>query len=115
ASRYLNITSWLSSLERERSIATNGPLLGFTLGEREVGDDLRLPAGERQVKFTAWVRSIVPVDHLEVICSGKVVRDLKLSADRQSADVEDKITISRSGWCVLRAWSDQAEHEVLVL
>src|SRR5947209_1059978 len=44
---------------------------------------------------------------------GPVVRDLKLSGDRQSADVEDKISISRSGWCLLRAWSDKAEHPVL--
>jgi len=109
----LNITSWLSSLKQGRTFATNGPLLGFTLGEREVGDDLRLPAGEHQVKFTAWLRSFIPVNHLEIICNGQVVRDLKLSGDRQSADVEDKISISRSGWCLLRAWSDKAEHPVL--
>jgi TolB protein len=65
------------------------------------------------VKFTAWVRSIVTVDHLEVICNGQVVRDLKLDGDRQSVDVEDNIPISRSGWCLLRAWSDKAEHPVL--
>jgi len=41
------------------------------------------------------------------------VRDVKLSGDRQSADVEDRISISRSGWCLLRAWSDEAEHPVL--
>jgi TolB protein len=111
----LNITSWLGSLKQGRTFATNGPLLGFTLGEREVGDDLRLPAGEHSVKFTAWMRSFVPVDHLEIICNGQTVRDLKLSGDRQSADVKDKISISRNGWCLLRAWSDKAEHPVLDL
>ncbi len=44
---------------------------------------------------------------------GAVVRDLKLSGDRESADVEDTIPISQSGWCLLRAWSDKAEHPVL--
>ena len=109
----LNITSWLSSLKQGRTFATNGPLLGITLGEREVGDDLKLPGGEHQVKFKAWARSLVPVDHLEIICNGQRVRDLKLSGDRMRADVEDKISISRSGWCLLRAWSDQAEHPIL--
>jgi hypothetical protein len=27
--------------------------------------------------------------------------------------VEDTIPISRSGWCLLRAWSEKAEHPVL--
>jgi TolB protein len=109
----LNITSWLSSLKQGKTFATNGPLLGFKLGDREVGDDLRLPAGEHPVKFSAWMRSIVPVDHLEVICNGQVARELKLNGDRQSADIEDNLPISRSGWCLLRAWSDKAEHPVL--
>jgi hypothetical protein len=88
-------------------------LLGFTLGNRQIGDEVRLQAGESKVKFTAWLRSFVPVDHLEVICNGQVVRDLKLSGDRQSADVADTIPLLRSGWCLLRAWSDKAEHPVL--
>ena len=103
----LDIGSWLSSLKKGHTFATNGPLLGFTLGGRALGDDLRLPAGENKVKFTAWLRSFVPVDHLEVICNGRVVRELKLSGDRETVDVEETIPVSQSGWCLLRAWSDR--------
>ena len=109
----LNIDSWLSSLKQGHTFATNGPLLGFTLGGQPVGDELRLPAGEHRVKFTAWLRSIVPIDHLEVICNGRVVRELKLSSDRESADVDDAIPLSQSGWCLLRAWSEKPEDPVL--
>ncbi len=109
----LNIDPWLSSLKRGATFATNGPLLGFTLGDHALGDELRLPAGENKVKVTAWVRSIVPVDHLEVICNGRVVRALKLSDDHETVDAEETIPISQSGWCLLRAWSDKAEHPVL--
>lgn len=109
----LNIAPWLEGIKRGRTFATNGPLLGFTLGDKQLGDELRLPAGENKVKFKAWLRSFVPVDHLEVICNGKVVREVKLSSDQERADVEDALPISRSGWCLLRAWSDKAEHPVL--
>ena len=78
-----------------------------------MGEDLKLPAGESKVKFTAWLRSFVPVDHLELICNGQVVRDLKLPGDRRTADVQGAIPISRSGWCLLRASGDKAEHPVL--
>jgi len=109
----LNIGVWLNSIKHGRTFATNGPLLGFSLGDKQLGDDLSLPAGENKVKFTAWLRSFVPIDHLQLICNGAVVRDLKLNADREAADVKDTIPISRSGWCLLRAWSDKAEHPVL--
>jgi hypothetical protein len=104
---------WLRSLKQGRTFATNGPLLGFTLGGKAVGEELRLPAGENKVMFTSWLRSFVPVDHFEVVCNGRVVRDLKLNGDRQSIDVKDTISISQTGWCVLRASSDRPEHPVL--
>jgi TolB protein len=109
----LNIGLWLDSLKHGHNFATNGPLLGFSLAGKEPGDDVLLPAGENKVKFTAWLRSFVPVDHFQVICNGEVVRDLKLSGDGETANIEDTIPVSRSGWCVLRAWSEKAEHPVL--
>jgi TolB protein len=109
----LKIAPWLSSIKQGRTFATNGPLLGFSLGGKKLGDELRLPAGENKVRFSAWLRSFVPIDHLEVVCDGKVVRDLKLDAARESADIEETISIHESGWCLLRAWSDKAEHPIL--
>jgi hypothetical protein len=107
----LNINFWLDSVKHGHTFATNGPLLGFTLGGHTIGDELHLPAGENKVKFTAWMRSFVPVDHLQIVCNGEVVRDLK--GDHGSIDAEDTISISRSGWCLLRAWSEKPEHPVL--
>ena len=106
----LNIGTWLDSIKRGRGFATNGPLLGFSLVANHLAMRSLSPAGENKVKFTAWLRSFVPIDHLQVICNGEVVRDLKVSGDREAADVKDTIPISRSGWCLLRTWSDQAEH-----
>jgi TolB protein len=109
----LNIHVWLNDLKLGRTFATNGPLLGFNLGGHQVGEELRLPAGDNTVKFSAWLRSFVPIDHLQVVCNGQVVRDLKVNEDHETADVADTIPISRSGWCLLRAESDKAEHPIL--
>ena len=109
----LNIETWLDSVKHGRTFATNGPLLGFSLGGKQLGDEVSLPAHENKMKFTAWLRSFVPIDHLQVICNGDVVRDLKINGDRETADVEDTIPLSRSGWCLLRAWSEKAEHPIL--
>jgi TolB protein len=109
----ISITPWLSSLKQGHTFASNGPLLGFTLGEKQIGDELKLPPGKQEVKFTAWMRSIVPVDHLQVVCNGEVIRDLRTTDDRQSADIQGSIRLSSTGWCLLRAWSEKAQFPIL--
>jgi len=111
----LDISSWLASLKQGHTFATDGPLLGLALGGKEAGDELRLPVADNQVPFEAWLRAIVPVDHLQIVCNGAVAVDLKLSADRQSVDQRGTIPISHSGWCLLRAWADKPEYPVLDL
>jgi TolB protein len=109
------IAPWLDSLKHGRTFATNGPLLGFTLGGQPIGGELKLTQTQTSVKFTAWLRSFVPVDHLQIICNGEVVRDLAISKERQIANVSGDIPISKSGWCVLRALADKPEYPVLDL
>jgi Tol biopolymer transport system component len=111
----LELQPWLMAIKSGRTFATNGPLLGFTLDGHEAGDEVKLPTGEHQVKFTAWMRSIVPLDHLEVVCNGRVIRDLKLTDNRDAADVNGVLPVSQSGWCLLRTWADNAEHPILDL
>jgi hypothetical protein len=111
----LNHGQWLLSIKQGKTFATNGPLLGFTLDGHQIGDEIKLPAGKHQLKFSAWMRSIAPVDHLQIVCNGKVARELELTGTRATADVSDSVSISQSGWCVLRAYSDRAEYPVLDL
>jgi len=59
--------------------------------------------------------SIVPIDHLQIVCNGKMTSELKLEGDRTHAQVEGAIPIEISGWCVLRAFSDKAEYPILDL
>src|ERR1700751_3467605 len=61
------------------------------------------------------MRSIVPIDHLEVICNGAVTRELQLGDKRDTADVEGILPVADSGWCLLRAWSEKAHYPILDL
>jgi Tol biopolymer transport system component len=105
--------AWLQAIKGGHTFATNGPLLGFSLGGNEAGETLALPPGGRAVEVRIRLRSIVPVDHLEVVSGGKVVLSAPLSGDRTQADLVQSIKVSRSGWYTLRAYSDHAEHPVL--
>ena len=110
----LKIGPWLAAVKAGRTFATNGPLLRFSLGGESIGGEVKLKKKEA-VHFTAALSSIVPVDHLQIVCNGKVAQELKLDADRTSAHVDGSIPLETSGWCVLRAFRHKAEYPILDL
>jgi hypothetical protein len=55
------------------------------------------------------------VDHLEIVGNGKVVATVPLRGDRTRADTVLDLSAERSGWYVLRAWSDRPRLPVLDL
>ena len=63
--------------------------------------------------FRARLRSIVPVDHAQVVCNGRVARELALGTHRDRLEVSGTLPIGKSGWCLLRAFTARAEYPVL--
>jgi Tol biopolymer transport system component len=97
--------TWLEGLKAGRTMATNGPLLGLTVGEHGPGDEIVLPDGSHELEYSGFLRSVVPVDHLELVYNGEVVDTVALRGDRTTADVAGRITVKGSGWLLLRAWN----------
>jgi Tol biopolymer transport system component len=108
----LKIRPWLGAIKAGRTFATNGPLLRFSLGRQAVGGEVRL-AMKQDVHFSAELFSIVPIDHLQIVCNGRVARELALNKDRLGAHDDGLIPLDASGWCLLRAFSDKAEYPIL--
>jgi hypothetical protein len=104
---------WLAGLKAGRSFATNGPLLSFTLGGKEAGDEISLPPGRHELEARVEMRSIVPVDHLDVVSGGQVRASIPLTGDRTSAAATLRLKVDRSGWYTLRAYADGSRHPVL--
>jgi TolB protein len=110
----LKIEPWLAAIKAGRTFATNGPLLHFSLGGQLIGGEVRL-GKKQEVPFSVQMSSIVPVEHLQIVCNGKVARDLAIDNDRTGAHADGSIPLDASGWCVLRAFSDKAEYPILDL
>jgi TolB protein len=108
----LSSEAWLDALRQGRTFATNGPLLDFSVAGTSIGSTLRLERGQ-SVPFTARLRSIVPVDHAQIVCNGRVARELALGSQRDRLDVNGTLPIGKSGWCLLRAFTTRAEYPVL--
>ncbi len=103
---------WLAGLKAGKSMATNGPILYFTLAGKQAGGDLSLPAGKHELEFSGFMQSIVPVDHLEVVVNGEVVQRIDMDGARQSASFAGKLKLDASSWVLLRAWNDDASPDI---
>ena len=108
----LESSQWLEALRQGRTFATNGPLLDFSLAGEPVGANLQLGQAQ-EVTFTARLRSIVPLDHAQVVCNGRIVRELALGGHRDALTASGRLPIAASGWCLLRAFTARAEYPVL--
>jgi len=105
--------SLLAALKQGHSFATNGPLLGFRLEGKAPGDELALPAGTHKLEFHASLRSIVPVDHWQLLRNGRIAAELKPEPGRTDGDAEGEVEASESGWYSLRAYAKDAHPDVL--
>jgi TolB protein len=106
---------WLEGLRAGRTLATNGPLVGLTVEGQPPGAEVAVPSGETGLNYKGFLRSIVPVDHLELVLNGKVARTIRLTGDHMSADFAGKLPVSGNGWLLMRAWNDAAHPEIFDL
>jgi hypothetical protein len=104
--------SVFAALKAGRGFASNGPLLGLRVDGHGPGDAI---AAQRRVPYRVALRSIVPVDHLELVSNGRVVKRLDLTGDRMRLDAEGEIDLPQGGWLLLRAWNDDASPLLLDL
>lgn len=116
----LDIDRFLAGLKAGRSVATNGPLVELAVRPRgssgpwsEPGDTLELPAGGHALEARVSLRSIVPIDRLEIVRNGEVVAAVPLAGDHTTADATVSLPLSGSGWYLVRALCDRSRHPVL--
>jgi dipeptidyl aminopeptidase/acylaminoacyl peptidase len=109
----LDYRAWLGALKAGRTFVSNGPILSFAVDGREAGDEIRLPAGAHELGVRASLRSIVPVERLEIVRNGAVVATIPLGPGGMRADAALRLAVKESGWYTLRAWSSGAAEPVL--
>jgi hypothetical protein len=102
----------LAALKAGRTFASNGPLLGLEVDSKHPGDTVSRTRPAK-VAYRIAMRSAVPVDHLELVENGKVVKAFKLADDRRGFDASGEVRVDRAGWLLLRAWNDGADPHVL--
>lgn len=96
--------TWLAGLQAGRTFITNGPALFLTVDGREPGDTLDVSEGMHKVAVELEWCSFYPLDCLEIIWNGQVVKTQILrdkAAQRQGIWQVD-VAVEGDGWIAAR-------------
>jgi hypothetical protein len=108
-----DVDAALAALKSGHGFVSNGPLLGLLVDGKKPG--YTVVAASSMNHYQVALRSIVPVDHLELVVNGEVVKAFELGGDRTSFDGDGTAMLPPGGWVLLRAWNDDAHPDILDL
>ena len=97
----LTMDGWFQGLREGRSFVSSGPLIEFTVDGKEPGEELELD-GPGEVRLSGRVWGVVPMERVELVVDGDVVRTWELTGARKYLVIDDTVAIGASGWIHLR-------------
>ncbi|MDI9433152.1 MAG: CehA/McbA family metallohydrolase [Planctomycetota bacterium] len=113
--------SWLAAVKAGRSFVTNGPIVEFDVAGSEPGDVVEFQ-DHKQVKACARIRSILPINTVDIVMNGRKVAHKTVPLLRQdppadgiyALEVEATVELTDSAWLAARV-SDHPDliHRIL--
>lgn len=95
--------AWFRALKAGRSFATNGPLLFLDVDGHEPGATAKVTPGAK-VRVRAEARSLGPLDRLEVVHRGRIVRTTRQPDAQGRFALELDLAPETDGWVAARAF-----------
>ncbi len=102
---------WLAALKAGHSFVTTGPMLFVQVNGQEPGNTLRLDPAARTVQVTGSVESAAPLERIEVIVNGRVVKSLEPANKARDGGafenlISESIPVEGSSWVAVRAFEE---------
>jgi hypothetical protein len=95
--------AFIDGLKRGKSFATNGPMLFISLNGKDMGDSLQVN-DKSTLHLVCEVHSQNPLDRLEILYNGKIVRSFAPDLSNHSAIIATDLTASETGWISARCF-----------
>jgi hypothetical protein len=103
---------FLNGIKKGRGFATNGPIIGFTIGDSKPGDSLGLGSKKKTIPYKGWLRSNVPIEKIEVVYNGDVVASHGGTQPVTQLDVSGNLALRENGWVLFRVYNAGAHPDV---
>ena len=100
----LTVQSWMAAVKRGRTFMSTGPLMFIDVDGRQPGDEISVAAsGPQAVHVKVDVTSIAPVDSLQIVVNGDVVKTVtRTGADSGTVAFDGQIPMPEGGWIAAR-------------
>ncbi|HEX6937810.1 MAG TPA: CehA/McbA family metallohydrolase [Longimicrobiales bacterium] len=103
--------AWRAGIAAQRTFASTGPLLFLEVEGRGPGAEIALGAdAPAALDVHAEVVSIVPVERLEIVVNGEVVRTVSAAADSFRITFDGDVAIPAGGWIAARVLGPAPRH-----
>ncbi len=101
--------AWVKGLDRGESFVTTGPMLLARVNDRHPGATFKAEAGKHEYRISGEALSPGPLDRIEVVVNGEVVRTIKpVNAQRDAggylSPIDEKLTVEGSAWLAVRCY-----------
>jgi len=102
-------TAWVRGLDRGASFVTTGPMLLVRVNGQGPGMTFRPGEGRHQFRIAGEALSAGPLERIEVVANGEVVRTVKPANKERAAggysnEIAETVTIDRSSWVAVRCY-----------
>lgn len=98
--------AWIEGLRAGRSFVTNGPALTMTAAGHGLGETIAAAPGEK-IPVRVELRSLRPVEWVEILHGGKVAARLENNDARRELVLEAEVEAGTSSWIAARTYSSE--------
>jgi hypothetical protein len=100
----LDYWAWCAGVKNGDTFVSSGPLLTLTVDGHSPGAVLVNRGGGR-LAVRADVRSIFPIDRLEVVCNGRVVASRVIAQPAERLELECELDVDADSWVAARCYA----------
>jgi hypothetical protein len=109
----LTYDKWIRGLDAGSSFVTTGPMLLVEFNGKPAGTVFKADAA-RQLHITGSVESRLPLDRIEIVVNGDVVRTLRSTPGETklggySTAIDETIPLKNSSWAIVRCFEKQPD------
>jgi len=100
----LTVQSWMAAVKKGRTFMSTGPLIFIDVDGHQPGDEIKVAAdASPNMHMKVDVASIVPVDSLQIIVNGDMVKTIaRTGADSGKISFDGQIPVPDGGWVAAR-------------
>lgn len=110
--------AWLRGLNQGRSFVTTGPMLFVKVNDQPPGHIfIQKQEGPRDYRVHGSVQSAQPLQRIEILVNGEIVRTLKPANEKTKRDayeskIDERIIVESTSWIAVRCFEDWPDKRV---